>query len=128
MRAVQDFTKQKGITPTLTALWRSINPNPNTLGVADISGWTVAGASKRGWTTWMVGAVTCPTCPTIIGIAPLVPIVPALHAEIHRQWMSYGGFTFAFSPYTEVNFTQMMDTPAWQGALEVTAYVRCYPL
>lgn len=31
----------------------------NEPGLATLDGWFVAGASKRGWTTWMVGAVEC---------------------------------------------------------------------
>ena len=41
---------------------------------AEIDGWSVAGASKRGWTTWMVGSKgTCESCPNIMGIAPISP-------------------------------------------------------
>ena len=51
----------------------------------DISaGWIAAGASKRGWTTWLVGGVTCESCIKLAGIVPLVPIVPSLQAELHR--------------------------------------------
>ena len=39
--------------------------------------YTVCGASKRGWTTWLVGGVTCESCPEIVGIFPLVPIGPS---------------------------------------------------
>lgn len=67
MRAVQEFTKQEGI--------------------ADIQGWVVSGASKRGWTAFLSGAVKCETCAAkIIAVAPLVPIVPSLLTEVHRQW------------------------------------------
>merc|ERR1719387_3401366 len=52
MRATQEWAKQQKL--------------------ADIQGWVVAGASKRGWTTWMVGAATCESCVNIVGIAPLV--------------------------------------------------------
>ncbi len=86
MRAVQQFTQQKGF--------------------ADIESFVVSGASKRGWTTWMVGAATCESCPKIIGIAPIVPIAPEMEKVLHRQWKSYGGWTFAFSDYTAINLTQ----------------------
>ena len=99
MRAVQEWTAQEKL--------------------ADIKGWIVAGASKRGWTTWMVGAADCPTCVNIVGIAPLVPIVPDLVNEIHRQWMSYGGFTWAFTDYLAVNFTQLLDGPQFASALQI---------
>jgi len=91
MRAVEEYTREAGI--------------------ADIDGWVVSGASKRGWTTWMVGAVNCPTCPTIDAIAPIVPIVPNLIAGVHHMWRAFGGFTFAFSDYTAVNFTTLIDEP-----------------
>lgn len=93
MRAVEEFTAQKKL--------------------AEINGWFVAGASKRGWTTWMVGSATCENCPNILGLAPLVPIVPSLVKEMHRQWMAYGGWTFAFSDYTDVNLTVHVDDPTF---------------
>lgn len=101
MRATQEWTKQQKL--------------------ADIQGWIVAGASKRGWTTWMVGAATCvgENCVNIVGIAPLVPIVPNLVQEVHRQWQSYGGFTFAFTDYIAVNFTQLLDGPKFATALQI---------
>ena len=73
--------------------------------IATIEGGVVSGGSKRGWTAWMVGATTCEKSPTIIGLVPLVPIVPDLSLTMHRQWMSYDGWTFAFKDYTDVNLT-----------------------
>jgi PhoPQ-activated pathogenicity-related protein len=65
MRAAQEFLKEQNI--------------------AQLEGWIVAGASKRGWTTWLAGATKCESCPiNILGIVPLVPIVPDLIKEIHR--------------------------------------------
>lgn len=99
MRAVQEYLEQQKL--------------------AQIKGWVVSGASKRGWTTWTVGAVTCESCVTILAIAPLVPIVPDIIAEVHRQWRSYGGFTFAFKDYTEVNMTQYIDGPEFAMATKI---------
>merc|ERR1711968_88399 len=119
MRAAQDWL-EKTYWPRvqqrqLAAAPVGIAPTPP----IKLNGWLVAGASKRGWTTWMVGAVTCPNCVKILGICPLVPIVPNLLKEVHRQWMSYGGFTFAFSDYTALNRTQRLGSPEWTAAMEV---------
>jgi len=67
----------------------------------------------------MVGSVKCKSCPTIKAIAPLVPIVPNLRREMHRMWRSYGGWTFAFSDYTDVNLTRKVDDPEFAQALKV---------
>jgi len=99
MRAAEEFTRKKGI--------------------ADIKGWLVSGASKRGWTTWMIGAATCPTCPTILGLVPIVPIVPSLNQSMHRQWRSYDGWTFAFKDYTDVNLTTKLDSPGFNSMCEI---------
>jgi len=87
--------------------------------IAKIEGWFASGGSKRGWTTWTVGAVKCDTCPKIIGIAPLVPIVPDLTAEVHRMWRSYNAFTFAFADYKDTDFFKSIDDPIWQSAMQV---------
>lgn len=90
MRAAQDFVNNK-------------------LKVAEVDNWIVTGASKRGWTTWMVGASDCSNCVNIAAIMPLVPIEPNLIEGAHIQWQSYGGWTFAFSDYTEAGIMQWLD-------------------
>ena len=90
MRASQDFLKQEKI--------------------ADIKSWAPTGASKRGWLCFLVAATECKDCGNHIGaIAPLVPIVPDLVKDIHRQWQSYDGFTFAFVDYIEAGLTTLID-------------------
>jgi PhoPQ-activated pathogenicity-related protein len=103
MRAIEEYTKGAN------------------LGV-DIEGWVVSGASKRGWTTWMVGAATCTFqgCPNIIGIVPLVPIVPDLNQIIHRQYQSLGGFTFAFVDYKEAGILEVVDDPSFRSIEAIT--------
>jgi PhoPQ-activated pathogenicity-related protein len=69
----------------------------------------VLGASKRGWTTWMIGTVQSDLYPTILGIVPMVPIVPMLNKDLHRQWMAYDGFSFAFQPYMNAGLIDKID-------------------
>jgi PhoPQ-activated pathogenicity-related protein len=99
MRAVQQYTAEQHI--------------------ADIDGWIVSGASKRGWTTWLVGCVKCPSCPTVVGIAPVVPIVPDLRAGLHHMYRSYGGWSFAFQDYLDVNLTQYLDDPSFANMMKI---------
>jgi len=96
MEAVQQWATQKGI--------------------ADIDGWVTSGASKRGWTTWLTGAVDCPTCPKVVAVAPVVPIVPSLSLDMHHMFKAYGGWTFAFSDYMAINLTSYLDTPAFEAS------------
>jgi len=63
MRAAEEFLREQGI--------------------AEIEGHIVTGGSKRGWASWLAGAVDCPDCVNVIGIAPLVPIVPDFKEIIH---------------------------------------------
>lgn len=95
MEAVQQFAAQKGM--------------------ANIDGWVTSGASKRGWTTWLTGAVDCPTCPNVIGVAPIVPIVPSLSLDMHHMFQAYGGWTFAFTDYMDINLTSKLDTPGFKA-------------
>jgi PhoPQ-activated pathogenicity-related protein len=92
MQAVQEYTTQENI--------------------AELDGWLVSGASKRGWTTWMVGAAAekCTWCPKVDALAPIVPIVPNLREGVHHMWQAYGGFSFAFNDYTAVNLTTLIDS------------------
>lgn len=97
-------------------------------GIARVEGWVAAGASKRGWTTWDVAVVRdhCNDCVKILGVAPLVPIVPDLDEEIHRMWQAFGGFTWAFQDYLELNLTERMASPEWEMAkniIDPMAYV-----
>jgi len=72
----------------------------------------MSGASKRGWGTLLTAAVEdCKSCVDIIGIFPLVPIVPPLIEEIHYQWESYGGFSWAFKDYMQADLLPHIDDP-----------------
>jgi PhoPQ-activated pathogenicity-related protein len=81
-----------------------------------INQFVVSGASKRGWTTWLVGAVDT----RVIGIMPLV--IDALNSEeITKHHFEVLGF-FAPSLEDYVNhglFPHAIGTPEYQAVLKI---------
>ena len=53
--------------------------------------------------------------PTACGPPPILP----LHQELHQQWRSYGGFTFAFRDYLDAGVLHSIDTPAFSELLDI---------
>ena len=87
-----------------------------TSGGAVIDSWLVAGASKRGWTTWTLAAVA----PDRVKFAvPVVLDVLNLVENMHHQWRAFGGWTWAFKDYYAMNFTAEIDDPNTQLMLDV---------
>ena len=84
-----------------------------------IDGWTVSGASKRGWTSQLIAAVECETCSKVIAMMPVVPVLPDLILDLHRSWQSYNGFTFALEPYMAVGIVPQMDGPEMKEAFQI---------
>ncbi len=72
-----------------------------------IEKFVVGGASKRGWTTWLVGAVD----PRIVAIAPMV--IDMLNMKAQLQWAGqmYGKQSEEIKDYTELNMEKRMDEP-----------------
>ena len=69
---------------------------------------------------------SCPSCPTSgpkcnplrAGQPPSRPAANAADAR-HRQFQSYGGWTFAFNDYTDLNLTTLVDDPRFQALAQV---------
>lgn len=68
----------------------------------------VAGASKRGWTTWDVGAVDQKR---VRAIVPIVLDAINFVAVEHHQYRAYGGWTYALEDYIDMNITTRFDDP-----------------
>jgi PhoPQ-activated pathogenicity-related protein len=70
--------------------------------------YTVIGASKRGWTTWLTGAVDSGR---VVAIIPVV--LDAIHFRefAHKQWRNYGGWSYALADYYEFDIMSQLDTP-----------------
>jgi PhoPQ-activated pathogenicity-related protein len=75
---------------------------------SNVSRFIIAGASKRGWTTWTVGAVQDPR---VVALVPIVMDALNFVKNVHHQFRAYGGWTFAFKDYYAMGFTGSLDSP-----------------
>lgn len=81
-----------------------------------IDGFVVAGGSKRGWTTWLVGAVD----PRVIAIVPIV--IDALNSELvtRHHFEVYGFFSPALEDYVHHGlFPHKIGTPEYREVLAI---------
>jgi PhoPQ-activated pathogenicity-related protein len=83
----------------------------------NITRWLAAGASKRGWTTWTLGAVEAGK--RIVGIIPIVMDALNLVKNMHHMWRNFGGWTFLFSDYYGQGLTGMIDLPQFQEMCDI---------
>jgi PhoPQ-activated pathogenicity-related protein len=74
---------------------------------AKIEKFVVAGASKRGWTTWMIGA----TDPRVEAIIPIVIDVVNVKPSIEHHAAVYGFWAEAIGNYYEHKILQRSDHP-----------------
>ncbi len=71
---------------------------------------TVTGASKRGWTTWLTGA----TDERVTAIAPMVIDMLNMSAQMKLQVASFGGYSEQIEDYTALNLPEVLSTPNGQ--------------
>jgi PhoPQ-activated pathogenicity-related protein len=64
-------------------------------GKLKVNGFVVAGGSKRGWTTWLVGAVD----KRVVGIVPIVINVLSVNDTAIHHWRAMGYFSPALEDY-----------------------------
>ncbi|CAH1784681.1 unnamed protein product, partial [Owenia fusiformis] len=74
-----------------------------------------AGASKRGWTTWMVACVDR----RVFAMAPIVLSVLKFHETVSSHYRAYGGWSFAFGSYWVENITQFLNDPRTQMMADI---------
>jgi PhoPQ-activated pathogenicity-related protein len=85
-------------------------------GKVQVDRFVVAGGSKRGWTTWLVGAVD----PRVEAIMPIV--IDALNSEqiTRHHFEAYGFFSSALKDYVEHGlFPLKIGTPEYQAVLRI---------
>jgi PhoPQ-activated pathogenicity-related protein len=91
MDAIQEFSKQE-------------------LGM-EVSGFVVAGGSKRGWTTWFTAAVD----ERVKGIIPAVYDNLDLVRQMEHQLEAWGDYSEQISEYTKRNIPQRLSEKGVQG-------------
>jgi len=139
--AVEDFQKRRTEDAIIALTWRHFIDNPDqpewllrlpmtkagVRALDTLSAWGrevagtsitkffVAGASKRGWTTWTVGAVD----KRVVGIIPIVMDELNFVKNIHHHYMAYGGWSFALEDYWVLNITLDLDRPETQQMMDI---------
>jgi len=78
--------------------------------LAKIDTFVIAGASKRGWTTWLTPAVD----ERIVAIIPIVMPMGNMIQVINKLWMSLGEWSFALDDYLKMNLMAHLHDPQFQ--------------
>jgi PhoPQ-activated pathogenicity-related protein len=73
----------------------------------------VAGASKRGWTTWLTAAVD----QRVGAIAPVVIDTLNMRAQMPRQLQTFGAYSARLTPYSSRGLLPIPETPEGQRLL-----------
>lgn len=81
-----------------------------------IEGFLVTGASKRGWTTWLVGAARDPR---VRAIAPMVIDCLNVPKQAEHQLASYGKPSEQVRDYTAAGMIDLLKTPEGKRLLEL---------
>jgi PhoPQ-activated pathogenicity-related protein len=80
-----------------------------------IESFTVAGASKRGWTSWLTAAVD----PRVASVAPMVIDMLNLPAQIALQRETFGGLSEQVSDYADIGLPERMDSERGRQLLQM---------
>ncbi|ELU12570.1 hypothetical protein CAPTEDRAFT_201616 [Capitella teleta] len=71
----------------------------------EIDKYVITGPSKRGWTTWLTGAVD----ERVVGMAPMVLTMLNMIPNMHHHYQSMGGWSWAFGDYWRAGLTSRLD-------------------
>ena len=75
----------------------------------------VAGASKRGWTTWTTAVVD----PRVVAIIPIVIDLLNLEPSFAHHYSAYGYWSPAIQDYVDMHIPDWFGTPQFRALLEI---------
>ena len=75
----------------------------------------VAGASKRGWTTWTTAAVD----PRVVAIVPMVIDTMNISPQLVHQYRSYGFWSPALADYYNMGLLDQSNSPRYRKLLSI---------
>ncbi|WP_425637830.1 PhoPQ-activated pathogenicity-related family protein [Algoriphagus yeomjeoni] len=82
----------------------------------NLNNYVVAGASKRGWTTWTTAAVD----DRVVAIIPIVIDMLNLEPSFKHHWKNYGFWAPAVDNYVNEGVMEWMGTPEFDRLLAIT--------
>ncbi len=81
----------------------------------EVGKFVVAGASKRGWTSWTVAAVD----DRVIAVMPLVIDVLNNGPSLQHHFQSYGFWAPSLDDYTSMGLMDRIGTPRWAALMTI---------
>ncbi len=81
-----------------------------------VNRYLLAGASKRGWTTWTTAAMD----KRVVGMAPIVIDALNVVPSFQHHWRSYGEWSPAIKDYEEEGIMNWMGTQEYDKLLEIS--------
>jgi len=82
---------------------------------ASLESFTVAGASKRGWTTWLTAAVD----DRVMAVAPMVIDVLNMRAQMDLQRATWGELSDEIRDYDALDLPTQLKTPRGEALLSM---------
>jgi PhoPQ-activated pathogenicity-related protein len=75
----------------------------------------VAGASKRGWTTWTTAAAD----PRVVAIVPMVIDTLNNVKSFEHHYQAYGAYSTAVKDYQDMGLMDVSETPQYQALMKL---------